>query len=149
MDVAPVRIVEVSVSPDHTWIAAPSADIAWFVREAVSAAGLTYAYARQGGRIVEQIVDLGASVSAQAACEALARMGVRFRWHMDQDPAKGEGWQRALPGSSREGSILRSCVKSLAGRTSPACRSPRHRTNDPDLISFPRAGGATFALARG
>jgi hypothetical protein len=98
MDSGLVRVVEVSISPDHTWITAPNGDVAWFVREAISAAGLTYGNARQGGRIVDQIIDLGASVSAQGACEALAKMGVRFRWHMDQDPAKGEGWHRELPG---------------------------------------------------
>jgi hypothetical protein len=93
-----VRVVELAISPDHTWITAPSADVAWFVREAIAAAGLAYGYARQGGRVVDQIVDLGANGPAHAACEALSRMGVRFRWHMDQDPAKGEGWHRELPG---------------------------------------------------
>lgn len=93
-----MRVVEISTSPDHTWITAPDADAAWFVRETVAAAGLAYGYARQGGKVVDQIVDLGAGSAARVACEALARMGIRFRWHMDQDPAKGEEWQRDLPG---------------------------------------------------
>lgn len=93
------RTVEVGVSPGHTWITAPNRDVAWFVREAVAAAGYSYGLARQGGRIVDVVVDLGSGVSAKAACEALAEMGVRFRWHMDQDPKVCEGsWERDLPG---------------------------------------------------
>lgn len=91
------RTVEVGVSPGHTWITAPNRDVALFVREAVAAAGYSYGLARQGGRIIDLIVDLG-EASAKEACEALAEMGVKFRWHMDQDPEKGEEWQRDLPG---------------------------------------------------
>jgi hypothetical protein len=95
----PSRIVELGLSPGHTWLTAPSPEVAWFVREAISAAGGTYGSARQGGRVVEEIVDLGDGEDARAACEALARMGVEFRWHMDQDPALGEDWHRDLPGT--------------------------------------------------
>lgn len=98
------RVVEIAVSPDHTWITAPDADVAWFVREAIAAAGLAFGYARQGGRVVDQIIDLGADSAARAACEALALMGIRFRWHLDQDPATAEVWQQELcePATSAE-----------------------------------------------
>lgn len=55
----PNRFVELELSPDHTWLTAPSPEVAWFVREAISAAGGTYGYARQGGRVVEEIINLG------------------------------------------------------------------------------------------
>lgn len=94
----PRRIVELGLSPGHTWLTAPSPEVAWFVREAISAAGGSYWYGRQGGRLVEEIIDLGEGEAARAACEALARMGVEFRWHMDQDPRYGEDWHRELAG---------------------------------------------------
>lgn len=92
------RTVEIAISPGHTWLTAPDGDVAWFVRETVAAAGLAYGYARQGGKLVDLIIDLGPASAARVACDALATMGVTFRWHMDQDPAKGEGWQHRLPG---------------------------------------------------
>jgi hypothetical protein len=98
-DPAPVLVVEISVSPGHTWITTPSRDATWFVREAISAAGGSYWPAHQGGHVADLIVDLGASLPAKLGCQALARMGVRFRWHMDQDPAVRAGsWESELPG---------------------------------------------------
>jgi hypothetical protein len=98
-DPAPVLVVEISVSPGHVGITAPSRDAAWFVREAIPAAGGSYGSARQGGRVADLIVDLGAALSAKLGCQALARLGVRFRWHMDQDPAVRAGsWESELPG---------------------------------------------------
>lgn len=92
-----VRTVELAVSPGHTWITSPNSDVAWFVREALAASGASYGYARQGGRIVDLIVDLGDGEVARDACEALSRMGVQIRWHMDQDPAVCDGsWERKL-----------------------------------------------------
>jgi hypothetical protein len=65
----------------------------------VAAAGADYNHVRQGGRVVDLIIDLGSGVTAKAACEALVEMGVRLRWHMDQDPQLCEGsWERELPG---------------------------------------------------
>lgn len=92
------RIVDIGLSPGHTWITAPDPEVAWFAREAISAADCTFGHVRQGGRIVAEILDLGASGAARAACEALVQMGVEFRWHQDQDPARGEQWHHDLPG---------------------------------------------------
>lgn len=69
------------------------------MRETVAAAGCAYGSVRQAGRIVDRIIDLGSGVTAKAACEALVAMGVRFCWHMDQDPDVRKGhWERDLPG---------------------------------------------------
>jgi hypothetical protein len=94
----PRRTVELGLSPGHTWLTASNPAVAWFVRETISAAGGAYGSARQGGRLIEEIIDVGVGEAARAACEALARMGVEFRWHMDQDPRAGEDWHHRLPG---------------------------------------------------
>ena len=92
-------VVELSVAPGHTWLTAPDHGVARLVRETITEAGCSYWQVRQGGRVVELIVDLSSGLRAMLACEALAAAGVRFRWHPEQDPAVREGgWERDLPG---------------------------------------------------
>lgn len=68
------------------------------VRSVSAAVGCPIDSLQQAGRVVEHVVGLPTGQDAMLVCEALASIGMRFRWHLEQDRAiRQGGWERNCP----------------------------------------------------